>query len=297
MENCEKESVYDDPIVIAEIGCNHRGSLDTAKELVKKAAAFCEVSVVKFQKRNVRELLTPEQYNAPHPNPDNSYGCTYGSHREYLEFSIEQHKELLEYCKEVGVIYSTSVWDNTSAHQIVRLQPELIKIPSAMNTNKQLLEYLCDDYGGKIHISTGMSTDEEIDSCVALVDRKKRGSDMVLYACTSSYPVPFKDVHLLEIPRLKERYASTGCGIGFSGHHLGIAIDIAAYALGARWIERHFTLDRTWKGTDHAASLEPDGLRRLVRDLKATRQAMNRKNGEILDIEMDQRQKLKWKEK
>jgi len=288
---------YKKPMVIAEIGCNHRGEMETAKEMIKMAAIFCKAPVVKFQKRNSKELLTPEQYNAPHPNPINAYGETYGAHREYLEFSVDQNKQLMDYCDEFGVMFSTSVWDMTSAKEIASLKPKLIKIPSAINTNIPMLEYLCDNYGGQIHISTGMSLEKEVDDLVELFDKKGRAKDVVLYACTSGYPVPFEDVKLLDIPDMIERYGSVVGEIGFSGHHLGIAIDMAAYALGASWIERHFTLDRTWKGTDHSASLEPDGLRRLVRDLNATHLAMGRKSGKLLDIEVVQREKLKWREK
>ena len=271
--------------------------MDIAKELIKMAAIFCKAPVAKFQKRTPKELLSEEQYNAPHPNPMHAYGETYGAHREYLELTVDQHKELMDYCSEFGVVYSSSVWDMTSAKEIAALNPKLIKIPSAMNTYSAMLEYLCDDYGGQIHISTGMSTTDEIDDMVALFEKKGRAKDLVLYSCTSGYPVPFEDVKLLDIPDLIGRYGSRVGDIGFSGHHLGIAIDVAAYALGATWIERHFTLDRTWKGTDHAASLEPDGLRRLVRDLNAAYTAMGRKDGGLLDIEIEQREKLKWREK
>ena len=105
---------YLKPFVIAEIGCNHKGDMDIAKRLIRTAAIYCEVDAVKFQKRCNRELLTPEQYNAPHPNPANSYGKTYGEHREFLEFTVEQHRELKEYCEEMNIVYSTSVWDLTS---------------------------------------------------------------------------------------------------------------------------------------------------------------------------------------
>jgi len=287
---------YKEPTVIAEIGCNHRGEMETAKELIKMAAIFCKSPVVKFQKRNPKELLSTEQYNAPHPNPMHSYGKTYGEHRENLEFSIDQHKELIDYCNEFGVIYSSSVWDMTSAKEIVSLHPELIKIPSAMNTHIHMLHYLADNFDGKIHISTGMSTEKENDAVVDLFEKAGRAKDVILYACTSGYPVPFNDVTLLDIPDMIERYGNIVGEIGFSGHHLGIAIDVAAYALGATWIERHFTLDRTWKGTDHSASLEPDGLRKLVRNLNATYHSMNRKSGKLLDIEIVQREKLKWRE-
>lgn len=281
--------------VIAEIGCNHKGDMTIAKELIKVAKIFCNADIVKFQKRNNKELLTEDQYNAPHPNPHNSYGDTYGAHREYLEFDLDQNRELMEYCKEMDIIYSTSTWDLTSAQEIASLEPELIKIPSACNNNNEMLTWLCDNYQGEIHISTGMTTPQEIDDLVKLFVEKNRAKDLVLYACTSGYPVPFEDVSLLEITKLKEKYGSVVKEIGFSGHHLGIAVDVAAYTLGATTIERHYTLDRTWKGTDHAASLEPEGLRRLCRDLAAVNKALTFKSEEILPIEQVQRDKLKYK--
>lgn len=279
--------------IIAEVGCNHKGEMEIAKEHIITAAMFCKVDVVKFQKRNNKELLTEEQYNAPHPVPANSYGDTYGAHREYLEFTKEQHQQLKDWCEEYGVVYSTSVWDLTSAKEIADLNPELIKIPSACNNNYEMLGWLCDNYVGEIHCSVGMTTQKETDELVDFFTKKARNKDLVLYSCTSGYPVEFKDVCLLEITRLKEKYDDVVKHIGFSGHHLGIAIDNAAVALGAEWVERHFTLDRTWKGTDHAASLEPDGMRKLARDLKATKDSLSYKDKDILDVEMVQRKKLK----
>lgn len=283
------------PKVIAEIGCNHKGDMEIAKELIKMAKIFCKADVAKFQKRNNRELLTEEQYNAPHPNPANSYGSTYGEHREFLEFNVDQHRELKEYCEEVGIIYSTSVWDLTSAIEIASLNPQLIKIPSACNNHYEMLGWLSENYNGEIHISTGMTTKDEIADLVKFFEEKGRAKDLVIYNCTSGYPVPFEDVCLLDILKLKEQYGEKVKAIGFSGHHLGIAVDIAAYTLGAEWIERHYTLDRTWKGTDHAASLEPDGLRRLIRDLKAVEKTLTFKGKDVLDIEEVQRTKLKYR--
>ena len=115
------------PKIIAEVGCNHKGDMNIAKELIMTAATYCKVDVVKFQKRCNKELLTPEEYNAPHPHPENSYGPTYGAHREFLEFTLDQHKQLQAWCNEYGVEYSTSVWDVTSAKEITTLQPKLIK--------------------------------------------------------------------------------------------------------------------------------------------------------------------------
>ena len=286
---------YLKPFVIAEIGCNHKGDMDIAKRLIRTAAIYCEVDAVKFQKRCNRELLTPEQYNAPHPNPANSYGKTYGEHREFLEFTVEQHRELKEYCEEMNIVYSTSVWDLTSAKEIASLHPKFIKIPSACNNHYEMLEWLCDNYEGEIHISLGMTTHEEEEKLIQLFEKKGRNKDVVLYVCTSGYPVAFGDVCLLEITRVREMYENRVKRIGFSGHHLGIAVDIAAYTLGASVIERHYTLDRTWKGTDHVASLEPEGVRKLKRDLMATYEALHYKEKEILDVEAVQREKLKYR--
>jgi N-acetylneuraminate synthase len=281
------------PKIIAEIGCNHKGDMDIAKEMIMTAATYCKVDCVKFQKRCNKELLTPEEYNAPHPHPENSYGKTYGEHREFLEFTVEQHKQLKSWCEEFGITYSTSVWDLTSAKEITALQPKLIKIPSAINLNKPVLQYLCDNFGGEIHLSFGMTTKNEEEEIVQFFEDNKRNKDLVVYSCTSGYPVPFEDVCLLELTRLKENYGNRIKAIGFSGHHLGIAIDAAAVALGAEYIERHYTLDRTWKGTDHAASLEPDGVRKLARDCRAVYKALSYKKKDILDIEEVQRNKLK----
>lgn len=286
---------YKQPRLIAEIGCNHKGDMEIAKELIKMAAIYCKADAVKFQKRCNKELLTEEQYNAPHPNPVNSYGKTYGEHREYLEFSLEQHKELKAYCEEVGIEYSTSVWDLTSAKEITTLQPRMIKIPSACNNHYEMLSYLCEKYEGEIHISLGMTSREEEEGLIRFFENQGRNRDVVIYNCTSGYPVPFQDVCLLEITRLREAYGNIVKEIGFSGHHLGIAVDLAAYTLGASTIERHYTLDRTWKGTDHAASLEPEGIRKLKRDLTATYAALRYKEQEILPIEQVQRDKLKYR--
>lgn len=286
---------YKKPYVIAEIGCNHKGEMAIAKELIKIAKIFGNADAVKFQKRNNKELLTEEQYHAPHPNASNSYGNTYGEHREYLEFDVDQHRELKTYCDEIGIVYSTSVWDTTSAKEITSLNPEFIKIPSACNNNFEMLGWLCDNYQGEIHISTGMTTKNETEILVAYFTEKGRNKDLVLYNCTSGYPVPFEDVCLLDINLLKQKFGDKVKHIGFSGHHLGIAVDIAAYTLGANIIERHYTIDRTWKGTDHAASLEPMGLRKLSRDLQAVYQALTFKSADILPIEQIQRDKLKNK--
>ena len=289
------------PVVVAEIGCNHKGDMEIAHRMIKLLGCFktlnpdAAIDIVKFQKRTNKELLTPEEYNAPHPHPENSYGKTYGEHREFLEFSAEQHKLLKQWCEEEGLIYSTSTWDLTAAKEIVALHPQLIKVPSASNLDFEMLGYLRDNYDGEVHLSFGMTTKAEEKKIVDFFKEKNRAKDLVLYASTSGYPVPFEDICLNEITRLKETFGNDVKAIGFSGHHLGIAVDIAALALGATYFERHFTLDRTWKGTDHAASLEPTGLMKLARDLRNVSKALTSKSEDILDIEKVQRKKLKRK--
>jgi N-acetylneuraminate synthase len=281
--------------VIAEIGCNHRGELDTAIEMIEVAAIFAKADVVKFQKRNPRELLTAEEYDAPHPNPAFSYGPTYGAHREALEFPVSVHEKLMEVALERGIQYSCSVWDVTSARDIAGLKPPFIKVPSATNQHWDVLRVLCEEYEGGIHISLGMTTRAEEAALVDFLRSAGRLGDTVLYACTSGYPVEIEDLCLLEITRLREAYGDDVEAIGFSGHHLGIAPDIAAATLGAQWVERHFTMNRTWKGTDHSASLEPDGLRRLTRDLHNVHRALRPRPEELLEVEIPTRAKLKYR--
>lgn len=282
------------PFLIAEIGCNHGGDLGVAKKMVGVAAQFCEVAAVKFQKRESSVLLSKEEYNAPHPNPGNSFGSTYGEHREFLEFDVAQHGELKIAAEAAGVVYSTSVWDVPSADAMIKLDPAFLKVPSASNLNTDLLKILALEYQGDLHVSLGMTTRAEEEHLIESIAGWGAAERLVIYACTSGYPVPFEDLCLREIERLVDSYGHMVKGIGFSGHHLGIAADVAALALGATYFERHFTLDRTSKGTDHAASLEPDGLRKLNRDLKAVSKALSFKDREILPIEEAQRAKLKW---
>jgi N-acetylneuraminate synthase len=269
------------------------GDMKIAKELIdlaKEAGA----KYVKFQKRNNKELLTKEQYNAPHPVPANSYGDTYGEHREFLEFNVVQNKELKEYCDSIGVTFSTSVWDVTSAKEMITFEPEFLKVPSACNNNFDMLRVLRDEFKGQVQLSIGMTTKDEVEEIISFFEVNNQAkSRLLIYSCTSGYPVPAEDVALLEINWLYENYGDRVNEIGFSGHHLGVNIDVAAYTLGARWIERHFTKDKSWKGTDHGASLEPNELKSLVIVLNEVHKALHYKDSEILSIEQVQRDKLK----
>lgn len=179
------------------------------------------------------------------------------------------------------------------AKEIVALNPKFIKIPSACNLNIPMLEYIAQNFAGDIHVSLGMTTQLEEKKIINLFKKFGRNKDVVIYACTSGYPVPPEDMCLLEIRRLIDTYDAEVKAVGFSGHHNGIALDNVALTLGAQYFERHFTLNRTWKGTEHAASLEPDGLRRVTRDLRNAVKALTYKPKEILDIEEVQRKKLK----
>lgn len=280
--------------VIAEACCNHMGDMQIARQMIF-AAAKCGVDVIKFQKRNVRELLTEEQYYAPHPVPANAFGASYGLHREFLEFSLEQHRQLMEWCGEANVEYSASVWDLTSAREIASLRPDKIKVPSACNNHFPMLEWLCINFQGELHISLGMTTRREEAALIALLDRYQRLKDTVLYICTSGYPVDYQDICLLEIERIKMEYGHQLKKIGFSGHHLGCAVDIAAQTLGASVIERHFTLDKSWKGTDQSASLNCEELTSLIEGLRQASLAMSSKPDQLLPVERVQRSKLKYR--
>lgn len=280
--------------VVAEVGCNHKGDMAIARQMIETAARVCGAAVVKFQKRDLRSLLTPAQYDAPHPDPRQAYGPSYGRHREALEFTLDDHRGLQAACTAAGVVYTSSVWDIVSAREIASLCPPFIKVPSAANLNWPMLSALLEAHPGEIHLSLGMTTRDEEDAILAFFEARGRAGDLVIYACTSAYPTSAEQICLGEITRLRSRFAGRVKAIGFSGHHLGTAPDIAALALGATWFERHFTLDRSWKGTDHAISLEPDGLRRLVQDLDEVSRALGSKPATMLETEQAQRRKQKW---
>lgn len=275
--------------VIAEIGCCHIGSLERAKKLAH-LAKLSGADAVKTQKRNPKESVKKELWNEPHPNPSFAYGKTYLEHRENVELSIEDHIKLEEYCKEIDIEYSTSVWDMTSAKEVIEnLHLNFIKIPSALNTNRELFDFLINDYNGDIHISTGMLSLEEKESLYKYWH--KYNDRIVVYHCTSGYPVPFEQLYLKDIKKLSSIYNFKR--IGYSNHGYGIATEPVAFALGARYFERHFIDDRTFAHTDAASSLEGQGLYKMVRDLKAIEKALQSKPDEIEEIERVQRDKLR----
>lgn len=279
-------------IVVAEIGGTHLGQLDRAKKLIDLAVG-CGADYVKFQKRNPDECVPESLRNQPHPNIHYTYGNTYLEHRKALELDAPTHKFLKLYCDEKGIGYASSVWDMTSAREIAALNPEYIKVPSPCNQNWEIIKYLYNEYGGDVHISTGMTSEEELDSLLQFVTNSDEISRRtVIYHCTSEYPCPFERLFLREIPRLLKDLTQYGIRVGFSNHGYGIAVDLVAYTLGASWIERHFVDDRTLRHTDAAASLEPVGLQKLVRDLRAARNSMRFKKG-LTEGEIEQRAKLR----
>jgi sialic acid synthase len=276
------------PTLIAEIGATHTGSMDRAKELIK-LAVLSGADVVKFQKRNPIESVPKEWWDKPHPNQRFSYGDTYLDHRINLELSIEQHADLKKFCEQFGVEYSTSVWDMTSAIEVCILNPKIIKIPSAKNEDYEIIDYLYNNFDGDVHIALGMTSTENRDKLINNTISKNRLSRTVLYHCTSMYPCPFENLDLLEIENLQK---VVGGRVGFSNHGYGIAADIAAFMLGAHWIERHFIDDRTFPHTDAIASLEPQGLQKLSRDLEHITEALKYRPNNLYTEEQKEKDKL-----
>jgi len=272
--------------VIAEIGCCHIGNLERAKNLAK-LAKLSGADILKTQKRNPSESVREELKNTPHPNQIFAYGKTYLEHRINLELNIEEHNELKQYCESIDIEYSTSVWDITSAKKIIDINPYKIKIPSACNKNIKLINFLLNNFKGQIHISTGMLAGGDLENLINyLLPYKEK---IVIYHCTSGYPVPFENLYLYEIKNLCKKFPM----VGFSNHGYGIATEPIAYTLGSRYFERHFIDDRIFPHTDASASLEPDGMRRLIRNLNATEKALSYKPLIIPEIEKIQEEKLR----
>jgi sialic acid synthase len=270
--------------VIAEIGLNHNGDPEIAAELIR-AAAQAGANAVKFQKRDTRALLTREQYDSPY-DVWYAYGHTYGAHREALEFSVSTLAKLRDLATDLGLVFFASAWDLPSVDACEELGVPLYKVASADVTNIPLLDRMVAT-GKPVLMSSGMSTEEEVDDALTVL--RAGGADVVLLHAVSTYPAEFEEVNLAAIPWLQVRF---DCPVGYSGHERGIAVSTAAVALGACAVERHFTLDRTMKGPDHAASLEPPGMQRLVRDIRVLEKAMGEPGLHIVDREVPVRRKL-----
>jgi N-acetylneuraminate synthase/sialic acid synthase len=246
--------------VVAEIGHNHQGDLEKAKALVH-AARECGVDGVKFQKRDNRRLFTRAFYDSPYDN-ENSFGSTYGAHREALELSRSDWFELSRYAHEEGVAFVAAPFDEPSADFLAELGVDAFKFASGDLLNVPFLRYVA-AFGRPMLLSTGGGTLEDVDRAVEAV--LAANEQLAVLHCTASYPADVEDLNLSVIGALRERYPELV--IGLSDHHNGIAMALVGYMLGARVFEKHFTLNHAWKGTDHAYSLMPDGMRRFVRDL------------------------------
>jgi|SRR5581483_2117293 len=253
--------------VIAEIGHNHQGDLDKAKALFR-AAKECGVHAVKLQKRDNRNLYTRALYDSPYVN-ENSYGDTYGAHREALEFGQDEYVELKKYAAELGLTFFATVFDFASADFCANLDMPAYKIASGDLKNIPLLKHVA-QFGKPMLISTGGGTLEDAQRAYDAV--MPLNSQVCLLQCTASYPVEPEEMNLRVIQTFRETFPDIV--IGLSDHQNGIAMAVVGYTLGARVIEKHFTLNRAWKGTDHPFSLEPVGMRKLVRDLERARLAL-----------------------
>lgn len=256
-----------DCYIVAEIGHNHQGSVEKCKELCR-VAKECGVDAVKLQKRDNRTLYTKAMYDRPYDNP-NSFGATYGEHREALEFGRSEYRDVQAYCKELDVALLATTFDIPSADFLAELDMPAYKTASGDLKSIPLLKHVA-RIGKPMIVSTGGGTLEDIERAYDAI--MPINNQLCFLQCTAAYPAAAEDLNLRVITSLRERFPELV--IGFSDHENGIAMAVAAFVLGARVCEKHFTLNHTWKGTDHAFSLEPVGMRKLVRDLRRARVAL-----------------------
>lgn len=269
--------------VIAEIGINHNGDLDIAKKLID-VAAFSGCDAVKFQKRTVDEVYTKEALDKPRESP---WGTTNREQKYGLEFEEKDFDEIDTYCKEKKIEWFASAWDTGSQTFLRKYNLNYNKVASAMLTVIPLLEEIAKE-GKPTFISTGMSTMEEIERALEIF--KKHNCPYELMHTVSTYPMKNKDANLNMIKTLREKFA---CNVGYSGHEIGLQISVAAVALGATSIERHITLDRTMYGSDQAASVEPNGLIKLVRDIRIVEEALGTGQKVVTDGELKVKENLR----
>lgn len=268
--------------IIAEIGINHNGSLETAKKLID-IAALSGCDAVKFQKRNPDVCVPEHQKGKMRETPWGT--MTYLEYKYKVEFEKEEYDEIDRYCREKGIQWSASPWDIDSLNFLMKYDLPWLKVPSAMITNEELMK-ACAATDKKIIFSTGMSTYEEIDQAVEWLE----GCDIVMLHCNSTYPAPLEDLNLSCIKTLKDSY---GCEVGYSGHEFRLGTTVAAIYLGATYLERHITLDRTMWGSDHMCSVEPQGLIKLVKGVRELEVAYGDGIKRVTQGEIEPRKKLR----
>ena len=271
---------------IAEIGQNHQGDIKIAKKMVDSLKGF-PVACIKTAKRDIDVCLSEEQKNMIYNNP-NSFGRTYYEHRKALELSKDDFIELKNYVENAGFDFISSFTDENSLDFLCDIKVSGLKIASQRTADIKLLEST-NKRGLPVILSTGMSNIEDVDRAVNIL------SDVPLdiLQCTSTYPCPEDELNLNVIPTYIKRYAGKVNRVGFSGHHVGIAPDIAAYMMGAKIIERHYTLSRSMKGTDHSGSLELSGIQYILKYIKQVHMALGNSNKEILASEIPALKKLR----
>jgi N-acetylneuraminate synthase len=267
--------------MVAEIGINHNGDVNLAKKLIDVAlAAGC--NAVKFQKRTIEIVYSPEELARPRESP---FGTTNGDLKYGLEFGLDEYREIDGYCCEKNIPWFASCWDEQSVDFIEQFNPPCFKIASASITDEGLLRHIRAK-GRPIILSTGMSTLEQMDYAIQILGNHDL---IVLHSC-STYPAFYEELNLKVIPMLKQRYSIP---IGYSGHETGLPSSVAAVVLGACMVERHITLDRSLWGSDHAASLEPNGITRLIRDIRLVETAMGDGVKRVIDREVPIMKKLR----
>lgn len=264
-------------IIVAEIGISHNGDIEIAKKLIDMAI-FAGCDFVKFQKRTIEDVYTPEELAKPR---ESIFGETNGDLKKGLEFEKKEYQEIDRYCKQRGIKWFASPWDLKSVDFLDGFKVPYYKVPSALLTNDELLKRL---KGKKVILSTGMSTTEQIDHAVEIL------GDPIILHCTSTYPSKLEELNLNVIPWLKKRY---GLPVGYSGHETGVVESVIAVALGAEVIERHITLDRAMWGSDQAASLEPNGLNKMVRDIRNLDKVLGDGIKKVYDSELPILEKLR----
>jgi len=283
-----KYSISDDSpcFVIAEIGHNHQGQLDLAMKMVD-AAAQSGASAVKFQKRSNADLFTREAYNRPYES-ENSFGKTYGEHREVLEFGESEYKALKAHAEGLGMIFFATPFDIKSVEFLEKIGVPAYKIASACITDIPLIEHVAKK-GKPVFLSVGTATMEDVDRAYKCV--KEHKAPLCILHCVAAYPMmDYREANLNVVKTLRERYPDAI--VGFSSHESGIVLPVVAYMLGARVVEKHFTLNRAMKGTDQKYSLEPQGLTKMVRDLNRVREALGDGKKVIQPSELDAKKKM-----